>query len=74
MKNWWIESKQLNQMHALEMYGEPVPSIKLLTRPKKVGTDNPINVAHNPKSKRQLDPMIAHLCQLSHSLNQLRRS
>ena len=49
-------------------------NIKLLTRPKKVGTDNPVNEAHNPKSMRQLDPMIAHLCQLSLSLNQLRMS
>ena len=40
--------------------------IKLLSKPRKTVADNPI------KSQNR-DTYIAHLCQLSHSLKQLRR-
>ena len=45
---------------------QPNLIIKLLSKPCKTGADNPIK-------SRPTDTYIAHLCQLSNSLKQLRR-
>ena len=69
--------QQLRPIYVYEQSRSPVSiegCIKLLPRPKKAGTDNPFIEAHNPNSKSHPDPIIAHLCKLSHSLSQLRRS
>ena len=73
-----IDSMNEEHLYSVMAYagkvGKELMAIKLLTRPKKVETNIPINEAHNPKGSCHIDPMIAHLCQLSHSFGQLRRT